>query len=77
MTNEEIRARIPHLSNLAKQYESDLNMGAITEEKYYRLNGELIDEIAILEEIADENNRRERFDEMMGNPLKIIEGWFK
>lgn len=77
MTNEEIRARIPHLKNLTKQYESDLNMGAITEEKYYRLNGELIDEISILEEIVDENNRRERFDEMMGHPLKALGDLFK
>lgn len=77
MSNDEIRKRIPVLEGLALQYESLLNTSDITEDRYHQLNQELIDEIDVLEEMATENNRREKFDEMMGNPLKILEGWFK
>ena len=49
----------------------------MTEEEYKLSMKEINDEIDILEEMAEENKRRERFDQMMGNPLKVIEGWFK
>lgn len=73
MTNNEIRERIEVLRSLARQYESDLTLGEISEEKYYQLNHELMDEIEILEETARDNN----FDEMMGHPIKTISGWFR
>ena len=77
MTNEQIANRIPYLQMLARQYESLLTTGGMTEEEYKLSIKEISDEIDILEEMAEENKRREKFDEMMGNPLKIIEGWFK
>ena len=76
MTNQEILKRIPVIEGLALQYESDFTLGIIGEDRYYQLNQELMDEIEILEETAIENNRRERFNEMMGDPIKVIEGWF-
>ena len=77
MTNQEIANRIDVIKSLSDQYESDFMLGEISEERYYELNQELIDEIEILEDCAKFNNRRERFDEMMGNPIKTIAGWFK
>lgn len=77
MTNEQIANRIPYLEMLARQYESLFTTGGMTEEEYRLSIKEINDEIDILEEMAEENKRRERFDQMMGNPLKVIEGWFK
>lgn len=77
MTNEQIANRIPYLEMLARQYESLLTTGGMTEEEYKLSIKEINDEIDILEEMAEENKRRERFDQMMGNPLKVIEGWFR
>ena len=77
MTNEQIAHRIPYLQMMARQYESLLTTGGMTEEEYKVSLKEIDDEIDILEEMAEENNRREKFDQMMGNPLKVIEGWFK
>ena len=77
MTNEQIANRIPYLQMMARQYESLFTTGGMTEEEYKLSIKEIDDEIDILEEMAEENNRREKFDQMMGNPLKVIEGWFK
>ena len=77
MTNEQIANRIPYLQMMARQYESLLTTGGMTEEEYKVSLKEIDDEIDILEEMAEENNRREKFDQMMGNPLKVIEGWFR
>ena len=77
MTNEQIANRIPYLQMMARQYESLFTTGGMTEEEYKVSLKEIDDEIDILEEMAEENNRREKFDQMMGNPLKVIEGWFK
>ena len=77
MTNEQIANRIPYLQMMARQYESLLTTGGMTEEEYKVSLKEIDDEIDIMEEMAEENNRREKFDQMMGNPLKVIEGWFR
>ena len=77
MTNEQIANRIPYLQMLARQYESLLTTGGMTEEEYKLSIKEISDEIDILEEMAEENKRRERFDQMMGNPLKALGELFK
>ena len=77
MTNEQIANRIPYLEMLARQYESLLTTGGMTEEEYKLSIKEISDEIDILEEMAEENNRREKFDQMMGNPLKALGELFK
>lgn len=77
MTNEQIANRIPYLEMLARQYESLLTTGGMTEEEYKLSIKEINDEIDILEEMAEENKRRERFDQMMGNPLKALGELFK
>ena len=77
MTNEQIANRIPYLEMLARQYESLLTTGGMTEEEYRLSIKEINDEIDILEEMAEENKRRERFDEMFGHPLEAISRWFK
>lgn len=77
MTNKEIANRIPFIKEQAKQNESDLRFGVRTIRQYWETNYYLMEEINNLIEQAEENNRREKFDNMMGNPIKIIEGWFK
>lgn len=77
MTNEQIANRIPYLQMLARQYESLLTTGGMAEEEYKLSIKEIDDEIDILMEMAEENNRREKFDQMMGNPLRVLESWFK
>ena len=77
MTNEEIKKRIPYIKEQVQQNESDLRFGVRTIREYWNTNYYLVAEVDNLIEQAEENNRREKFDEMMGNPLKIIEGWFK
>lgn len=77
MTNEQIANRIPYLEMLARQYESLLTTGGMTEEEYRLSIKEINDEIDILEEMAEENNRREKFDEMFGHPMEAISRWFK
>lgn len=77
MTNEEIKARIPFIREQIRQNETDLRVGARTIRQYWETNYYLMAEVDNLIEQAEENNRREKFDQMMGNPLKVIEGWFK
>ena len=77
MTNEEIKKRIPFIKEQAKQNESDLRFGVRTIRQYWETNYYLMAEVDNLIEQAEENKRREKFDQMMGNPLKVIEGWFK
>lgn len=77
MTNEEIKARIPFIREQIRQNETDLRVGARTIRQYWETNYYLMAEVDNLIEQAEENERRERFDQMMGNPLKVIEGWFK
>lgn len=72
MTNEEIKARIPYIREQVNQNESDLRFGVRTIRQYWETNFYLMEEINNLIEQVRENN----FNEMMGNPLKIIEGWF-
>lgn len=73
MTNEQIANRIPYIKEQIKQNESDLRFGVRTIRQYWETNFYLMEEINNLIEQVRENN----FNEMMGNPLKIIEGWFK
>lgn len=73
MTNQEIVERIPFIREQAEQNESDLRFGVRTIRQYWETNFYLMEEINNLIEQARENN----FNDMMGNPLKIIEGWFK
>ena len=73
MTNEEIKKRIPYIKEQVQQNESDLRFGVRTIRQYWETNFYLMEEINNLIEQVKENN----FNEMMGNPLKIIEGWFK
>ena len=77
MTNEQIANRIPYLEMLARQCESLFTTGGMTEEEYKMSIKEINDEIDILEEMAEENKRREKFDQMMGNPLKALGELFK
>lgn len=77
MTNEEIKARIPFIREQIRQNETDLRVGARTIRQYWETNYYLMAEVDNLIEQAEENERREKFDQMMGNPLKVIEGWFK
>lgn len=77
MTNEEIKARIPFIREQIRQNETDLRIGARTIRQYWQTNYYLMAEVDNLIEQAEENKRREKFDNMMGNPLKVIEGWFK
>lgn len=72
MTNEEIKNRIPYIKEQINQNESDLRFGVRTIRQYWETNFYLMEEINNLIEQVKENN----FNEMMGNPLKIIEGWF-
>lgn len=73
MTNQEIAERIPFLKEQVQQNESDLRFGVRTIRQYWETNFYLMEEINNLIEQARENN----FNDMMGNPLKILEGWFK
>lgn len=77
MTNEEIKARIPFIREQIRQNETDLRVGVRTIRQYWETNYYLMAEVDNLIEQAEENERREKFDQMMGNPLKVIEGWFK
>lgn len=77
MTNEQIANRIPYIKEQVRQNESDLRLGVRTIRQYWDANYYLMAEVDNLIEQAEENNRKERFDQMMGNPIKIIEGWFK
>ena len=72
MTNEEIKKRIPYIREQINQNESDLRFGVRTIRQYWETNFYLMEEINNLIEQAKENN----FNDMMGNPIKIIEGWF-
>lgn len=73
MTNEEIKKRIPYIREQVNQNESDLRFGVRTIRQYWETNFYLMEEINNLIEQARENN----FNDSMGNPLKIIEGWFR
>ena len=77
MTNEEIKGRIPYIREQAEQNESDLRLGVRTIRQYWDTNYYLMAEVDNLIEQAEENNRREKFDEMMGNPLKALGELFK
>lgn len=77
MTNQEIANRIPYLKEQVKQNESDLRFGVRTIRQYWDTNYYLVAEVDNLIEQAEENNRREKFDEMMGNPLKALGELFK
>lgn len=77
MTNQEIAERIPFIKEQVRQNESDLRLGVRTIRQYWDTNYYLMAEVDNLIEQAEENERRERFDEMMGNPMKTIAGWFK
>ena len=77
MTNEEIRARIPYIREQVNQNESDLRFGVRTIRQYWETNYYLMAEINNLIEQAEENERREKFDQMMGNPLKALGELFK
>lgn len=77
MTNEEIKARIPFIREQIRQNETDLRIGARTIRQYWEANYYLMAEVDNLIEQAEENNRREKFDNMMGNPLRVLESWFK
>lgn len=77
MTNEEIKARIPFIREQIRQNETDLRVGARTIRQYWETNYYLMAEVDNLIEQAEENERREKFDAMMGNPLKVLESWFK
>ena len=77
MTNEEIKGRIPYIKEQARQNESDLRLGVRTIRQYWDTNYYLVAEVDNLIEQAEENNRREKFDEMMGNPLKALGELFK
>lgn len=72
MTNEEIKKRIPYIKEQISQNESDLRFGVRTISQYWETNFYLMEEINNLIEQVKENN----FNDSMGNPLKIIEGWF-
>ena len=73
MTNEEIKARIPFIREQINQNESDLRFGVRTIRQYWETNFYLMEEVNNLIEQAREN----QFNDMMGNPIKVIEGWFK
>ena len=73
MTNEEIKKRIPYIREQVNQNESDLRFGVRTIRQYWETNFYLMEEINNPIEQARENN----FNDSMGNPLKIIEGWFR
>ena len=77
MTNEEIKARIPFIREQVNQNESDLRFGVRTIRQYWETNYYLMAEINNLIEQAEENERREKFDQMMGNPLKALGELFK
>lgn len=77
MTNEEIKERIPYIREQVEQNETEYRVGAIDCFKYWENNFYLMEEVNNLIEQAEENNRREMFDDLMGNPLKIIERWFR
>lgn len=77
MTNQEIRERIPFIKEQVQQNESDLRFGVRTIRQYWETNYYLMAEVDNLIEQAEENNRREKFDEMMGNPLKALGELFK
>ena len=77
MTNQEIAERIPFIKEQVRQNESDLRLGVRTIRQYWDTNYYLVAEVDNLIEQAEENNRREKFDEMMGHPLQTIAGWFK
>lgn len=76
MTNEEIKKRIPEIKKYVEQIRSDFNQKKISEEEYHLQNKWLSDEIGVLTEIVEDNIRQEKFDKMMGEPIKIISEWF-